>query len=494
MTTLTRRNPLAAQTDITLASETNSKDINLIKPRSITVDPGLQTRDKVSQETIAEYAEAMRDGAIFPPLTVYQDSLHYLLAKGFHRLQAHLIAFGPDEPIRCKVIRGERRDALRDALGDNAEHGLRLNREDKRKKIKIALADAEWGQWSDREIAKLCKVSHPLVAEVRREVTGNSSSDQPRTYNTRHGTQATMNTERIRQANSARSTSNTAAANDDAGGAAPFAAVIKQIGTAEPDALKPPPRLLTTDETLAVILRFIERGCNSAAPGLQLDFLRRNTEPRAYLPAVNQDRVLDIKCFREAWRQAEVLLEAEVRKANRSEAIIQRVEAEYDTANPLAAPTRSDRIQALRKLCQGLIDSLPDYGELTGDYSGTLPLRRALEPMIRKLEENQIEPKAQPSQSPTADEIEKAIRQWMAGEQRKAGATKYISPVTWWMWVLYLVPSDVGVKCSLNDFRQVIGRRFGELRDEAVRGGWQPIPDLEKETWWRAAAPKENLV
>lgn len=54
------------------------------------------------------------------------------------------------------------------------------------------------------------------------------------------------------------------------------------------------------------------------------------------------------------------------------------------------APSRSDRIQALRKLCQGLIDSLPDYGELTGDYSGTLPLRRALEPMIRKLEGNLV--------------------------------------------------------------------------------------------------------
>lgn len=404
MTTLTRRNPLATATDITLASETNSKDINLIKPRSITVDPGLQTRDKVSEETIAEYAEAMRDGAIFPPLTVYQDSLHYLLAKGFHRLQAHLIAFGPDEPIRCKVIRGERRDALRDALGDNADHGLRLNREDRRKKIKIALADAEWGQWSDREIAKLCKVSHPLVAEVRREVTGNSSSDQPRTYINKHGGQSTMHTERISQANSARSTSNTAAANDDADGAAPFAAVVKQIGATEPDALKPPPRLLTIDETLAVILRFIECGCNSAAPGLQLDFLRRNTEPRAYLPAVNPGRTLDSKCFREAWRQAEVLLGAEVKKATRSETIIQRIETEYDTATPLAAPaapvapkrdpipseSREWRIHLMKQRYQNIIDLLPDYGELTGDFTSTLALRRALEPMIRKLEENLV--------------------------------------------------------------------------------------------------------
>jgi hypothetical protein len=126
------------------------------------------------------------------------------LVKGFHRFNAHIAAFDR-KPIRCKITHGSRREALKEALADNADHGLPLNREDKRKKIKIALADAEWGQWSDREIAKLCKVSHPLVAEVRREVTGNSSSDQLRTYTNKHGSQSTMHTERIRQANSARS-------------------------------------------------------------------------------------------------------------------------------------------------------------------------------------------------------------------------------------------------------------------------------------------------
>jgi len=377
LSTLTRRNPLAAQTDITLATETNApgSPITELLPSEIRIDAGLQTRDKVNQEKIAEYAEAMVSGDQFPPLLVYRIGTEpgYLLVKGFHRFNAHIAAFDR-KPIRCKITHGSRREALKEALADNADHGLPLNREDKRKKVKIALADEEWGQWSDREIAKLCKVSHPLVAEVRREVTGNSSSDQPRTYNTRHGTQATMNTERIRQANSARQAP------------AKTMYVADQLAT-NTDAA---PRPLTVDETLAVILRFIERGCNSAAPGLQLDFLRRNTEPRAYLPAVNPGRTLDSKCFREAWRQAEVLLGAEVKKATRSETIIQRVEAEYDTANPLAPPARSDRIQALRKLCQSLIDSLPDYGELTGDYSGTLPLRRALEPMIRKLEENLI--------------------------------------------------------------------------------------------------------
>lgn len=473
MTTLTRRNPLATQSDITLASETNApgSPITELLPSEIRIDAGLQTRDKVNQEKIAEYAEAMANGDQFPPLLVYRIGTEpgYLLVKGFHRFNAHIAAFDR-KPIRCKITHGSRREALKEALADNADHGLPLTREDKRKKIKIALADAEWGQWSDREIAKLCKVSHPLVAEVRREVTGNSSSDNTRTYTNRHGTTSTMRTERIRQANSARSS--TATTNDESGDK---------------------PRPLTVDETLAVILRAARN--TSPLAGGQLSFVRSNNKADLYRNLLTDQVTIDATCFREAHQQATVLLEAEARKAaGRSATIIQRVEAEYDTANPLAIPTRSDRIQALRKLCQSLIDNLPDYGDLTGDFTGTLALRRALEPMIRKLEENQIEPKAQLPQSPTADVIEQAIRQWIAGEQRKAGMTKYISPVTWWMWVLYLVPSDVGVKCSLNDFRQVIGQRFGELRDEAIQGGWQPIPDLEKETWWQAATPKENLV
>jgi hypothetical protein len=93
-----------------------------------------------------------------------------------------------------------------------------------------------------------------------------------------------------------------------------------------------------------------------------------------------------------------------------------------------------------------------------------------------------------PPLPPTVDEIESAIRQWMAIEQRKAGMTKYISPATWWIWIIYLVPTDVGVQCSLSDFRLVIGQRFGKLRSEAINEGWQPTPRLDQESWWRGDA------
>lgn len=337
MTTLTRRNPLAAATDITLATETSNPQLIDLLPSQIYIDAGLQTRDKMSQETITEYAEAMANGDQFPPLTVFHNGDTHALVKGFHRLRAHIAAFD-NKPIRCKVVHGNRRDALKEALGDNADHGLRLTREDKRKKVKLALADEEWGQWSDREIAKLCKVSHPLVAEVRREVTGNSSSDQPRTYTTKHGTQATMRTERISQANSVRSSN--AAAADDAMPYAPRTVSVFKADPADPN---------SADVHIKEFMHVLPMRPQPAPPQPPAD---PPPAPSLTPPA-----------------------------------------APTPQSAPVAgktSPSRTERIVELRRLCQSLIDSLPDYGELTGDYSSTLALRRALEPMIRKLEENSI--------------------------------------------------------------------------------------------------------
>ena len=61
----------------------------------------------------------------------------------------------------------------------------------------MLLEDEEWKNWSDREIARQCKVGHPLVGELR-NLTGISSSEKTeRTYVTKHGTLATMNTTNI---------------------------------------------------------------------------------------------------------------------------------------------------------------------------------------------------------------------------------------------------------------------------------------------------------
>jgi hypothetical protein len=59
------------------------------------------------------------------------------------------------------------------------------------------LEDAEWGQWSDREIARHCGVGHALVSRVRRSLSPGDSDTAPRTYRTKQGTVTTMETRAI---------------------------------------------------------------------------------------------------------------------------------------------------------------------------------------------------------------------------------------------------------------------------------------------------------
>jgi len=60
------------------------------------------------------------------------------------------------------------------------------------------LNDEEWGKWSNVQIATQCGVSDELVRQMRAPLTSNiGSEDKTRTYTTKHGTTAVMNTANI---------------------------------------------------------------------------------------------------------------------------------------------------------------------------------------------------------------------------------------------------------------------------------------------------------
>lgn len=77
------------------------------------------------------------------------------------------------------VRTGTQRDAILFACGANATHGLRRTNDDKRKAVGVLLADAVWSKMSDREIARLCKVSNMLVAVVRNPPGESSFTPKP---------------------------------------------------------------------------------------------------------------------------------------------------------------------------------------------------------------------------------------------------------------------------------------------------------------------------
>jgi len=164
-------------------------------------DGGTQPRAQLDPNTVQEYAEAMQAGDRFPPVTVFYDGTDYWLADGFHRVAAaERVGF---EVIRAETKQGTQRDAVLYSVGVNAQHGLRRTNLDKRRAVEVLLADPEWSQWSDRDIAARAHVTHPFVGKLRGEmqaVTGNDYQLE-RTYTTKHGTTATMNTSAIRDAN-----------------------------------------------------------------------------------------------------------------------------------------------------------------------------------------------------------------------------------------------------------------------------------------------------
>lgn len=131
----------------------------------IRVDESAQTRAEISAAVVKEYAEAMGDGAQFPPVVVYSDGKINWLADGFHRFYAAREAGLKELPADIRT--GGQRDAMLHAAGANATHGLRRTNADKRAAVMLLLADPEWSQWSNREIAKHCGVTHPFVAKLR---------------------------------------------------------------------------------------------------------------------------------------------------------------------------------------------------------------------------------------------------------------------------------------------------------------------------------------
>lgn len=134
----------------------------------IRVDGGTQSRASLNHDVVDEYAEAMRQGADFPPLVVYWDGTYYWMAEGFHRFAAGLTV--GVNALMANVLDGSKRQALLHSLAANVRHGLRRTNADKRHAVGLMLRDPEWTEWSNEEIARHCSVDPKTVATVRKDL------------------------------------------------------------------------------------------------------------------------------------------------------------------------------------------------------------------------------------------------------------------------------------------------------------------------------------
>ena len=145
----------------------------------IRIDGGTQSRVKIDENVVAQYADEMLNGDQFPPVVLFHDGVDYWLADGFHRYFANKRINAPG--ISAEVKEGTVRDAILHGIKANNKHGLRPTNEDKRKGVMTMLKDIEWQDYSNRDIAEICGVSHTLVNAIRKELedgkpSGNSST------------------------------------------------------------------------------------------------------------------------------------------------------------------------------------------------------------------------------------------------------------------------------------------------------------------------------
>lgn len=132
---------------------------------AINISGGTQSRLKIDEDYVEEILGKMKEDTEYLPVTVFFDGKEYWLADGFHRF--HATRKNGKASIKCNVTNGLLRDAILYSKSANNRHGLPPTLQDKLHNVKEMIEDFEWGGWSNREIGRICDVSHVTVAKMR---------------------------------------------------------------------------------------------------------------------------------------------------------------------------------------------------------------------------------------------------------------------------------------------------------------------------------------
>lgn len=132
---------------------------------AINISGGTQSRLSIEEDYVEEIFEKMKDGVEYLPVSAFFDGKEYWLGDGFHRY--HATRKNGKASIKCNVTNGLLRDAILYSKSANNDHGMRPTLQDKLNNAKEMIEDFEWGTWSNREIGRICDLSHVTIAKLR---------------------------------------------------------------------------------------------------------------------------------------------------------------------------------------------------------------------------------------------------------------------------------------------------------------------------------------
>ena len=142
------------------------RTLKTVKAVDVRIDGDTQQRDSIDPHWVHELVDLMKNDVQLPPLQVRFDGAAYWLSDGFHRYHAFM-QLGIKN-IEVAYLPGTQHDAQIDSYSANHDHGKQRSRADKIKAVQSALKNPYVKDKSDAEIARICKVSKPFVAAVRK--------------------------------------------------------------------------------------------------------------------------------------------------------------------------------------------------------------------------------------------------------------------------------------------------------------------------------------
>lgn len=167
------------------------KKLNIL---NIRIDGGTQPRQAINYDVVKNYAEAMREGTVFPPVTVFFDGAEYWLADGFHRY--HATKSNATTTIEADVHQGSVEDAREYSYGANKDRGLSMSAEDNKEIVRKMLLDPRYKDWTQARIANHVGVTAMFVSRVKASM---EIKDEPKTkkFVTKDGVEREMKTGNI---------------------------------------------------------------------------------------------------------------------------------------------------------------------------------------------------------------------------------------------------------------------------------------------------------